>query len=336
MSLLRILLFPISLLYFLYQFIRNKLYDLKLLKSHEFDIPIISVGNLSVGGTGKTPLVNYIISILKNDYKIGFLSRGYGRDSTGYFLANETSNVIEIGDEPYLIKRNHKGVTVAVAEKRVIGIKNTIERVDNIQMFVLDDAFQHRNLKCSLNIVLSKFSNPYYNDFVLPTGNLREPKSGIKRAQIIIISKCPPELEINKRQEIIKKIAPLSHQKVFFTTIDYNHSLKGKDEIKIKDLVDSHILLVTGIADSSELEKFLKKNRISFDHLKFNDHHKYSDFDINTIKSKSLDNKVVTTKKDYYKIINNQSLDNIYYIDIKVKFLNDENNFKSEILNTFK
>ena len=123
MSLLRILLFPISLLYFLYQFIRNKLYDLKLIKSHEFDIPIISVGNLSVGGTGKTPLVNYIISILKNDYKIGFLSRGYGRDSSGYILANERSDVVEIGDEPYLIKRNHKGVTIAVAEKRVIGIK---------------------------------------------------------------------------------------------------------------------------------------------------------------------------------------------------------------------
>ena len=115
MSLLRILLFPISLLYFLYQFIRNKLYDLKLIKYYEFDIPIISVGNLSVGGTGKTPLVNYIISILKNDYKIGFLSRGYGRDSSGYILANERSDVIEIGDEPYLIKINHKAVTVAVA-----------------------------------------------------------------------------------------------------------------------------------------------------------------------------------------------------------------------------
>ena len=153
MSLLRILLFPISLLYFLYQFIRNKLYDLKLIKYYEFDIPIISVGNLSVGGTGKTPLVNYIISILKNDYKIGFLSRGYGRDSSGYILANETSDVIEIGDEPYLIKRNHKDVTVAVAEKRVIGIKNTLQRVENIQMFVLDDAFQHRNLKCSLSLI---------------------------------------------------------------------------------------------------------------------------------------------------------------------------------------
>ena len=144
MSLLRILLLPVSLLYFLYQFIRNKFYDLKLLKSYQFDIPTISVGNLSVGGTGKTPLVNYIISVLKNDYKIGFLSRGYGRDSSGYVLANENSNVNEIGDEPYLIKRNHQEITVAVAEKRVIGIKNTIDKVDNIQMFVLDDAFQHR------------------------------------------------------------------------------------------------------------------------------------------------------------------------------------------------
>ena len=331
MSLLRILLFPISLLYFLYQFTRNKFYDLKLIKSQEFDIPTISVGNLSVGGSGKTPLVNYIISILKNDYKIGFLSRGYGRDSSGYILANERTDVNEIGDEPYLIKKNHKELTVAVSEKRVIGIKKTLEKIDGIQMFVLDDAFQHRSLKCSINIVLSTFKKPYYNDFVMPTGNLREPKSGIKRAQIIIISKCPLELEINKRQEIIRKIAPLSYQKVFFTTIHYDEFIKGQDKIKIKDLVDSHVLLVTGIADSSDLENFLKKNQINFEHIKYNDHHNYSEADIKLIKSKSVNKKVITTKKDYYKLINNKSLKDIYYLGIKVKFLNGEDNFNSKI-----
>ena len=138
-----------------------------------------------------------IISILKNDYKIGFLSRGYGRNSSGYILANERSDVIEIGDEPYLIKRNHKGVAVAVAEKRVIGIKNTMERVNNIQMFVLDDAFQHRNLKCSLNIVLSKFSNPYYNDFVLPTGNLREPKSKLCFTSLFVFAGLPSRMFVD-------------------------------------------------------------------------------------------------------------------------------------------
>ncbi len=336
MSLLRILLFPISLLYYLFQLIRNKFYDLSLLKSQEFNIPTVSVGNLSVGGSGKTPLVNYIISNFKKDYKIAFLSRGYARTTSGYILASESNNVYEIGDEPYLIKKNHKEITVVVSEKRDIGIEKTLEKIDDIQMFVLDDAFQHRSLKCSLNIVLSKFSSPYYNDFVIPTGNLREPKSGIKRAQIIIISKCPDDLDINKRKEIIKKINPLSYQNVFFTSIDYDDIIKGQNKIKTKDLINSSVLLVTGIADSSELKKYLKKNKISFDHLEYDDHHNYSTVDINLIKEKSINRKVITTKKDYYKLINIESLENIYYIDIKVKFLADENTFKSELRKVLK
>ena len=330
------ILLPISLVYWIITNIRNIFFEIGIFKENKFNIPIIGVGNITVGGTGKTPHSQYISELLQKKFKIAILSKGYGRKTKEFKYVNINSTCNEVGDEPLQMKKNLPKEIVAVDHKRANGINRIMKEHPEVNCIILDDAFQHRNLKCSLNIVLSKFSNPYYNDFVLPTGNLREPKSGIKRAQVIIISKCPPELEINKRQEIIKKIAPLSHQKVFFTTIDYNHSLKGKDEIKIKDLVDSHILLVTGIADSSELEKFLTKNRITFDHLKFNDHHKYTDFDINTIKSKSLDNKVVTTKKDYYKIINNQSLNNIYYIDIKVKFLNDENNFKSEILNAFK
>ncbi len=173
---MRSLLLPISLFYYLFQFVRNKLYEWNLLTSKYFNIPTISVGNLSVGGTGKTPLVNYIISTFKNDYKIAFLSRGYGRSSSGYILASKNTVVNEIGDEPYLIKKNHNELTVAVSENRVHGIEKTIEKIKDIQMFVLDDAFQHRKLKCKLNIILSKFSRPYYNDFVIPSGNLRRAK----------------------------------------------------------------------------------------------------------------------------------------------------------------
>ena len=172
MSLLRSLLLPISLFYYLFQFVRNKLYEWNLLKSKYFNIPTISVGNLSVGGTGKTPLVNYIISTFKNDYKIAFLSRGYGRSSSGYILASKNTVVNEIGDEPYLIKKNHNELIVAVSENRVHGIEKNLEKIKDIQMFVLDDAFQHRKLKCKLNIILSKFSRPYYNDFVIPSGYL--------------------------------------------------------------------------------------------------------------------------------------------------------------------
>ena len=328
---MRSLLLPISLFYYLFQFVRNKLYEWNLLTSKYFNIPTISVGNLSVGGTGKTPLVNYIISTFKNDYKIAFLSRGYGRSSSGYILASKNTVVNEIGDEPYLIKKNHNELTVAVSENRVHGIEKTLEKIKDIQMFVLDDAFQHRKLKCKLNIILSKFSRPYYNDFVIPSGNLREPKSGIKRAQIIIISKCPYDLNKTNRQEIIKKINPLPYQKVFFTTIDYNECLVGKNNIMINDLIDSPILLVTGIADSSELEKYLNKKKIIFDHLRFDDHHNYSQKDINLIKSKSIGKKVVTTKKDYYKIIAIESIKNIYCIDISIKFLAGKDDFNYEI-----
>lgn len=336
MTLLRILLLPISLLYYLFQTVKNKLYKFNLLSSKYFSVPTISVGNLSVGGSGKTPLVNHIISTFKNDYKIAFLSRGYGRSSSGYVLAKKNTVLNEIGDEPYLIKKNHEELTVAVAEKRVFGIEKTLEKINDIQMFVLDDAFQHRSLKCKLNIVLSKFSRPYFNDFVIPSGNLREPKSGIKRAQIIIISKCPSDLNKTKRQEIIKKIKPLPYQKVFFTTIDYNECLKGKNNVMINEFRDSPVLLVTGIADTSELEKYLKKRKIRFDHLKYNDHHNYSENDINYIKSKSIGKKVVTTKKDYYKIIGFESIKNIYYIDISIKFLSGENDFNSEIRKTLR
>ena len=328
---MRSLLLPISLFYYLFQFVRNKLYEWNLLTSKYFNIPTISVGNLSVGGTGKTPLVNYIISTFKNDYKIAFLSRGYGRSSSGYILASKNTVVNEIGDEPYLIKKNHNELIVAVSENRVHGIEKTLEKIKDIQMFVLDDAFQHRKLKCKLNIILSKFSKPYYNDFVIPSGNLREPKSGIKRAQIIIISKCPYDLNKTKRQEIIKKINPLPYQKVFFTTIDYNERLVGKNNIMINDLIDSPILLVTGIADSSELEKYLNKKKIIFDHLRFDDHHNYSQNDINLIKSKSIGKKVVTTKKDYYKIIAIESIKNIYCIDISIKFLAGKDDFNYEV-----
>ena len=328
---MRSLLLPISLFYYLFQFVRNKLYEWNLLTSKYFNIPTISVGNLSVGGPGKTPLVNYIISTFKNDYKIAFLSRGFGRSSSGYILASKNTVVNEIGDEPYLIKKNHNELIVAVSENRVHGIEKTIEKIKDIQMFVLDDAFQHRKLKCKLNIILSKFSKPYYNDFVIPSGNLREPKSGIKRAQIIIISKCPYDLNKTNRQEIIKKINPLPYQKVFFTTIDYNECLVGKNNIMINDLIDSPILLVTGIADSSELEKYLNKKKIIFDHLRFDDHHNYSQKDINLIKSKSIGKKVVTTKKDYYKIIAIESIKNIYCIDISIKFLAGKDDFNYEI-----
>ncbi len=331
MSLVRKLLFPISILYYIFQFSRNKLFDINFFDITEFKIPTICVGNLSLGGSGKTPLVNYIINNYKSELKIAFLSRGYNRNSSGYLHVDETKNVEEVGDEPFLIKKNHKNLIVSVSEDRVKGINHTIKKFKGIQLFVLDDAFQHRKLKCSLNIVLSKFDEPFYSDCIFPVGNLREPKAGIKRANIIIITKCPYNLDTYKKNSILKKINPSINQKVFFSTIIYDIFLIGKIKIKINELFNKSIILVTGIADSSSLKNYLLSKNIFFRHIKFNDHHKYSKSDINHIKSISSKMVVLTTKKDYYKIRSIEKLDNLYYQDINIKFLENEEVFNSEI-----
>ena len=332
MPLLKILLIPFSILYYLYQIVRNKLFDLNILKSTKFNFPTISIGNLSVGGTGKTPLANYLITKLKSKYNLTFLSRGYMRKTSGYIQANEYSSVNEIGDEPFLIKQTHNDVTVAVCENRVHGIKASIKNKNESNLFILDDAFQHRSLKASINIVLSKFHQPFFDDFIIPSGNLREPAYGIKRANIIIISKCPYNLSETTKNIFIRKINPNSDQKIFFTSIKYKKYVLGKYQLNHNKISKQDVVLVTGIADSSPLEIFLNKKNIIFNHLKFNDHHRYSKQDINLIKSKSKNKNIITTKKDYFKILEIENLENLFYQDINIEFLfNDENNFINEL-----
>ena len=333
--LLRKILFPVAVLNYLFQLIRSFLYANNFFKVYHPKINTICIGNLSLGGTGKTPLVKFLIERLSKKINISVLSRGYKRKTKGFIEVLDDSDVNDVGDENFMIKKSFKNINVFSSENRSYALDRISKKFNDIGLIILDDAMQHRKIKCDVNIMLTKFDQPFYNDFIFPFGNLREPRIGYERANVIIVNKCPKNLTSTQKEKIIKKINPLDHQRIFFSKVHYEDILKGKNDVHIS-VLESDFVLVTGIADSSELEKFLKKNRISFDHLKFNDHHKYSDFDINTIKSKSIDNKVITTKKDYYKIINNQSIDNIYYIDIKVKFLNDENNFKSEILNTFK
>ena len=337
MPLLRILLIPFSILYYLFQLIRNKLFDLNILKTTKFNFPIISIGNLSVGGTGKTPLANYLITKLKSKYNITFLSRGYMRKSSGYILANEYSSVNEIGDEPFLIKQTHNDISVAVCENRVHGIKTSIKNKNESNLFILDDAFQHRSLEASINIVLSKFNQPFFKDFIIPTGNLREPAFGINRANIIIISKCPHNLSDTIKNEFVWKINPNSDQKIFFTSIKYENYVLGKYQLNHKKISKQDVVLVTGIADSTALEKFLNKKNIIFNHLKFNDHHRYSKQDINLIKSKSKNKNIITTKKDYFKILEIENLENLFYQDINIEFLfNDEKNFIKELYKLIK
>ena len=328
MSLLRKLLFPLSLLFKFIQEVRNLLYDLNIIANTKFNIPTISVGNLSMGGTGKTPMVEYLLSNLLIKYKIGILSRGYKRKSNGFLKLNEYSDISVVGDEPFIIQKTFPDSNVYVCEDRVTGIKNILKN-DELDFIILDDAFQHRKLKTTLNIMLSSFSKPFYNDYIFPVGDLRESRLSYKRANIIIITKCPANLNQNEMNDIKLKINPLEDQKIFFTTISYKDILFGNKSLNINSIINKEILLVTGIAETDSIIRYLNSRSIKFKHLEYSDHHHYSNNDINNILKLSRNSLVLTTKKDYYKLKDN--INNLLYLDIETRFLKNEDQFLKEV-----
>lgn len=328
MSLLRKLLFPLSLLFYIVQVFRNFLYDRKIIANYKFNIPIISIGNLSVGGTGKTPMVEYLLSKYLEKYKIAILSRGYKRKSKGFVKLNLKSEINYVGDEPFILKKYFPKSKVYVSENRVLGIESILRDFD-CDLIILDDAFQHRRLSVNLNIVLTNYSRPFYNDYIMPVGNLREPRSSYKRADIIIVSKCPENLSSLDMYEIKLKIKPKKNQKLFFTKINYREKIFGDRIEKITYLKNKENILITGIAETKNIEKYLNDKKIKFKHLKYSDHHKYSKNDLNLIKKLSTNKNVLTTKKDYYKL--KENVNNLFYLDIETNFLKDELKFEDEI-----
>ena len=328
MSLLRKLLFPLSLLFKFIQEVRNLFYDLNIIGHTKFNIPTISVGNLSMGGTGKTPMVEYLLSNLLIKYKIGILSRGYKRKSNGFLKLNEYSDISVVGDEPFIIQKTFPESNVYVCEDRVTGIQNILKN-DELDFIILDDAFQHRKLKTTLNIMLSSFSKPFYNDYIFPVGDLRESRLSYKRANIIIITKCPANLNQNEMNDIKLKINPLEDQKIFFTTISYKDILFGNKSVNINSIINKEILLVTGIAETDSIIRYLNSRSIKFKHLEYSDHHHYSNNDINNILKFSRNSLVLTTKKDYYKLKDN--IKNLLYLDIETRFLKNEDQFLKEV-----
>ncbi|NNC49789.1 MAG: tetraacyldisaccharide 4'-kinase [Flaviramulus sp.] len=331
MKLLRYILFPVVPVYFSVTWLRNKLYDLGIKESTDYNFPLICVGNLSVGGTGKSPMVEYLINLLKSNYNIATLSRGYKRNTKGFQLANTKSNAKSIGDEPFQFYSKFKNeILVAVDSNRRNGIEKL--KAQNTEIILLDDAFQHRKVKAGLNILLTTFDNPYYNDIVLPTGNLREPKSGAKRANIIVVTKCPDNLNSGVKESIIKKIKPESYQHVFFSSIAYNNNIVALNSTK--NIIGlEKFTLVTGIANATNLVNFLKDKGLNFEHLNFKDHHDFTPKDIDLLNRKEL---IVTTEKDFVRLKEYKSLqDKLYYLPIKVT-LNNEikfNDIVSDYLN---
>jgi tetraacyldisaccharide 4'-kinase len=325
----KILLFPLAVLYGIITSFRNRLYDWKILKSHRFDVHTICVGNLAVGGTGKTPHVEYLIRLLKDQFRIATLSRGYKRKTNGFLIADANSTALDIGDEPLQYKYKNPDLIVSVDANRPNGVKNLLALEHPPKVILLDDAFQHRALKCELNIVVSEYNNVYLRDWMLPAGNLREPKKGIKRA------------------DIIKDIRPLSHQHLFFTWLKYGE-LRGftnpKESIHtLDDLFRYRIVVFTGIGNPEPMVTYLKEYSASVKHIQYPDHHNFTLHDIAAIRN-ALDaieggNKiVVTTEKDAMRLKDADLQDVVntlplFVLPIEVDFKDKEQEFNETIIN---
>lgn len=316
MKFLRYILFPIVPIYFLVTWTRNKLYDLNLIKSTSYSFPVICVGNLSVGGTGKSPMIEYLIRLLKDDYKLATLSRGYKRESQGFQLANVQDSAKTLGDEPFqFYNKFGKDVLVAVAANRVAGIEQLRALNSKPEVILLDDAFQHRKVQAGFNILLTSYNQLYSKDIVLPTGDLREPKSGARRAHIIIVTKCPETLTKLEKEQIKNSLQPLAYQLVFFSSINYSKLVfSAEKSMALKDL--KAFTLVTGIANPNPLLEFLKKNHLEFHHLKFQDHHHFTEKEIAQLAALDC---ILTTEKDYMRLKDQVTLkDKLFYLPIEV------------------
>ena len=328
----RYLLLPISWIYGAIIWLRNKLYDKNILKSSSFNFPIICVGNLAAGGTGKTPMTEYLIRVLKNDYKTATLSRGYKRKTEGFAIADKDTTALEIGDEPMQFHQKFPDIAVAVGEERIVAIPQLLHERPETEVIILDDAFQHRQVRAGLNIILTECANLYTRDFILPAGDLRDVRSSSKRADIIIVTKCKADLSIAEKNTVIAEIKPLTHQTVYFTTIVYGKSyhLFTKEEIDIKH--DYGILLVCGIANPRPLKEHLTTHADTYDMLRYADHHIFHSDDLKDIKQQfekiNSEKKIVlTTGKDAVrleKFINELKDFPIYVVPIKHEFLFNE------------
>jgi tetraacyldisaccharide 4'-kinase len=330
----RLFLFPLAIIYGAVIKTRNLLYNKNIIKSVEFNLPIICVGNISVGGTGKSPMVDYLVKLLKQQYEIATLSRGYKRRTSGYLLANEKSTDIEIGDEPMQFHLGHPEIAVAVGEKRIEAIPQLLYDRPQTKLIILDDAFQHREIYAGLNIVLTDHANLYTRDFFLPTGDLRDERANMKRAQVIVVTKCPLSLTEHERFKLIKELSPEPDQQIFFTGIHYGkpyHLVSGE---KIELNKEMEVMLICGIANPLPLTQYIHEHTKTYDAMFFSDHHLFSIDDLTAIKNRfdflSEKNKIIlTTEKDAVRLIKFKELlkdTPIYVIPISLEFLFDQRN----------
>ncbi|HET8839243.1 MAG TPA: tetraacyldisaccharide 4'-kinase, partial [Flavobacteriaceae bacterium] len=326
MNELRKLLFPFALIYRGILFARNKLYDIGWISSKSYPFPVICVGNLRVGGTGKSPMIEYLLCLFGKNQPVAVLSRGYKRSSKGFFLLKGTETAKQVGDEPLQFKRKFPWASIAVDEKRQHGIETLRELSYPPEVVLLDDAFQHRKVRAGLSILLTSYGDLYSDDSALPVGNLREPKSGAKRADIIVVTKCPLDLSVEKQNEIRNKLNPEKHQSLYFAGIQYSAKVtNGVSDIPVENLKD--FTLVTGIADPRPLIDFLGKSKI-FEHKKFSDHHNFTPSELEMLRKEKL---IVTTEKDFMRLKSELKREQLFYLPIQMELIGTENGFENEI-----
>ena len=330
MKVAKLLLYPLAALYNLATQFRNYLYDIGHKASFQFDVTVIAVGNLNVGGSGKTPMVEYLIQMLKKKHMIATLSRGYKRETEGYRLASPSDSARTIGDEPLqLFRKFGNEIKVVVGEDRVFAIPNILQAFPDTDVILLDDALQHRSVKPRLTILVTEYSNPFYRDFVLPRGRLREARKGASRSDIIVVTKCNDRLSVEEQNEMTHAIQRYAGRKpIFFSRIQYGSPISFGGQRTL----ERNIMLVSGIAKVTSLMAFCFSNYEVLRHFNFPDHHRYSSHDLDVIenfcKRQSQPFSIITTEKDMVKLIEpglEQYIDRLpwFYIPIEHMFLED-------------
>jgi tetraacyldisaccharide 4'-kinase len=331
MNVVKVVLFPLAVLYGFITGIRNRLFDWGILSSHSYEHPLIGIGNLSTGGTGKTPHVEYLIKLLKDNYKVATLSRGYKRKSKGFVIANNNSSVDDIGDEPLQMYLNHPDADVAVCENRNKGIQSLLRLRPHNRVILLDDVFQHRYVKPGLNILLTDYHNIFTRNYLIPTGNLRESRKNASRADILIVTKTPHVFSPLDRNMILNEVRKYNIQHVYFSYIKYGCWVPlNKIAAEQKKHKANTIFLLTGIANPVPLTEHLKRQSIDIKTMEFSDHHQFSARDLRNVAdiyhaTFSGSKVIITTEKDSMRLRDpglQRVLENIpvYYIPIEVEF----------------
>lgn len=333
MKKLRLLLLPFSVLYGLVTAVRNVFYNKGIFSSVRFSVPVIAVGNLSTGGTGKTPQTEYLIRLLSQLYNVAVLSRGYGRKTKGYILADENADAHTLGDEPFQFYTKFKNfIQVAVDANRVEGINNLLKLSPVPDVIILDDAYQHRKVQAGFYILLTAYGDIYADDFILPAGNLRESRVGAKRAGVIVVTKCPPNISTEEQDAIKKRLNPESGQKIFFSCIAYDDLAYSQSTTKSAAEIKSQLkVLVAGIAKPEPFYKHLQQEG---DVVKtYPDHHDFTETEIKELIQLSETKPIVTTEKDYMRLNGRVPQDRLFYLPIKSRFVNGSDDFDKTILN---